>query len=243
MTRTARAVFGALVVALAVSTGWGGPVEASPGQPDVVIVGDSLTGGNVSYIAPELRAAGLNARVEGLSARRIAVSFEFQGYRDSGIERIRTLRASGVDPGLWVIQLGTNDLAAVKNCNCSNRVAFAGDLIDRLLAELPANRPIAWVTLMNRADYDITNTFNEALRRRGVINPYMRLIDWAKLSLQRPEWFEDAVHPDIDGVIAFTRMYIDEIGMLLAQPPGPTPLRPGIQQARRLGTPLSAPME
>ena len=33
----------------------------------MVIVGDSLTGGNASYIAPALRSAGLDARVEGLS--------------------------------------------------------------------------------------------------------------------------------------------------------------------------------
>jgi len=50
-------------------------------------------------------------------------------------------------------------------------VAFAGALIDRLLAELPADTPIAWVTVMNRDDFDVTNTFDEAPRpgiRRAV---------------------------------------------------------------------------
>ncbi|HUS44043.1 MAG TPA: GDSL-type esterase/lipase family protein [Ilumatobacteraceae bacterium] len=240
MSRTWRDTLGTLIAALsvgAIATS-SGPVEGRPGQPDVVIVGDSLTGGNASYIAPRLRSAGLDAQVEGLSARRIAVSFEFLGYRDSGIERIRRLRAAGVDPDLWVIQLGTNDLGAVKNCRCVDRVAFAVELIDRLLAELPPNRPVAWVTLMNRADYDVTNIFNEALRRRAVINPYMRLIDWAKISLQRPDWFIDAVHPNNVGMIRFTQMYIDDIRTLLADPPGPTPPRPGVQPALRLGTPL-----
>jgi lysophospholipase L1-like esterase len=234
MSRTARAVLGTLLT-LGLIAQSGGPVDGRPGQPDVVIVGDSLTGGNVSYIAPALRGAGLDARVEGLSARRIAVSFTFEGYRDSGIERIRTLRASGIDPDLWVIQLGTNDLGVIKNCSCSDPVAFAGDLIDRLLAELPANRPVAWVTVMNRADYHVTITFNEALRRRAVINPYMRLIDWAK---QRPDWFVDPVHPTIEGVVSFTKLYIDDIRVLLAEPPGPAPVQPGLQRAVRLGTPL-----
>lgn len=224
----------ALVVAAATS----GSAQGRPGQPDVVIVGDSLTGGNDSYIRPTLQAAGLDARVEGLSARRIAVSFQFQGYRDSGIERIRSLRAAGVDPELWVIQLGTNDLGAINNCGCPDPIAFAGELIDRLLAEIPPNRPVAWVTIMNRADYDVTNAFNEALRRRAVINPYMRLIDWAARSLQRPDWFIDPVHQSVDGVVQFTQMYIDEIRALLAEPPGPTPARPGVQRAVRLGTPL-----
>ncbi len=213
-------------------------MEGRPGQPEVVIVGDSLTGGNSSYITPALRSAGLDARVEGLSARRIAVSYNFLGYRDSGIERIRSLRAAGVDPELWVIQLGTNDLGVVKNCGCADAIAFAGALIDRLLAELPADTPVAWVTVMNRADFDVTNTFNEALRRRAVVNPYLRLIDWAALSLQRPDWFIDPVHQTIDGVVRFTQMYIDEIRALLADPPGPRPPLPGIQRAVRLGSPL-----
>jgi len=214
------------------------PVEGRPGQPEVVIVGDSLTGGNESYIVPTLRNAGLDARVEGLSARRIAVSINLRGYRDSGIERIRSLRTAGVDPDLWVIQLGTNDLGAVKNCGCADQVVFAGDLIDRLLAELPPDTPIAWVTLMNRADFDVTNAFNEALRRRAVINPHLRLIDWARISLQRPDWFVDPVHLTVDGVIRFTQMYVDEIRALLAAPPGPTPPLPGLQRAVRIGTRL-----
>ncbi len=215
-----------------------GPVAGRPGQPDVVVVGDSLTGGNDSYIAPTLRGAGLDARVEGLSARRIAVSFDFLGYRDSGIERVRSLRSAGVDPDLWVIQLGTNDLGVVKNCRCPDPIVFAGDLIDRLLAELPADRPVAWVTVMHRVDLDATNAFNEALRRRAVVNPYLRLIDWARLSLQRPDWFADPVHQTFDGLVRFTQMYVDEIRALLADPPGPAQAVPGIQRAVRVGTPL-----
>jgi lysophospholipase L1-like esterase len=204
----------------------------------VVIVGDSLTGGNSSYIVPTLRSAGLDARVEGLSSRRIAVSFNSLGYRDSGIERVRSLRAAGVEPELWVIQLGTNDLASVKNCGCADPVAFAGTLVKRLLDELPADTPVAWVTVMNRTDYEVTNTFNEALRRLAVLDPYMRLIDWGGLSLQRPDWFMDPVHQSFDGVVRFTQMYIDEIRALLASPPGPTAPQPGIQPAVRLGSPF-----
>ncbi|WP_394935474.1 hypothetical protein [uncultured Ilumatobacter sp.] len=54
--------------------------RAAPGQPDVVIVGDCLTGGNGDYIGTTLRNAGLNDRLEGLSSRRIALSFDFLGH-------------------------------------------------------------------------------------------------------------------------------------------------------------------
>jgi lysophospholipase L1-like esterase len=227
-----------VVLGLAGAVVMGGDVEGQPGQPDVVIVGDSLTSDNASSIGPALAEAGVEARLEGLGARQIAVSIEYYGYRDSGVERIRSLRAAGVDPALWVIQLGTNDLGAIATCQCPDRVAFAVGLIDQLLAEVPPNRPIAWVTVMNRADFDVTNAFNEALRRRAVRNPYMRLIDWSRLSLERPDWFIDAVHPNVDGAARFTQMLVDDISALLAAPPGPAPTQPGMQRATRLGTPL-----
>lgn len=215
--------------------GAGTSVEADAVRPQAVIVGDSLTGGNASYIVPTLRSAGLDVRVEGLSARRIAVSFHSGGYRDSGIARIRSLKAQGVVPALWVIELGTNDLAAVRNCGCSDPVTAARSLIDSLLAELGPDVPVAWVTVMHRGDYEVTNWFNEALRRRAATDPYFRLIDWGGLSMGRPEWFLDEVHQNQLGVQYFTQMYIDDITALLRDLPGPPARTVGLQRAQRLG--------
>jgi lysophospholipase L1-like esterase len=216
-----------------------GPAVGQPAQPDAVIVGDSLTGGNASYIRSALQSNGLaNVRVEGLSGRKIAETFRIRGVVDSGIARIRTLRAAGVQPRLWVIQLGTNDLHAVARCGCTDPVRFAGALIDELRAELGPDTPTAWVTVMNRADYGVTNSFNEALRRRAAVDPYFRLIDWAGLSLMQPSWFLDAVHKNMTGLVFFADMYVRDIGALLADLPGPVPARPGIQRAVRLGAPL-----
>jgi len=225
----------AVLVAVGALGGTGDRVDGSPGQPDAVIVGDSLTARNATYIAPTLRNAGLDVGLEALGARQIAVSFDWYGYRDSGIERIRTLRRSGVDPALWVIQLGTNDLRGIRNCGCADPVVFAGALIDRLLAELPPTTPVAWVTVLDRSDFGVSATFNEALRRRAATNHFLRLVDWASLSLERPDWYGDAVHPNAAGVVRFTKMYVDEIRALLAAPPGPPPQQPGLQRAVRLG--------
>lgn len=237
--------FGRLATALgAITLGVGAlslseaPANGQTAQPAAVIVGDSLTGGNASYIRSVLRANGLsNVRVEGLSGRKIAETFQFGGVVDSGIARIRTLKANGVRPQLWVIQLGTNDLYSIKRCGCPDPVVFAGALIDRLRAELGPNTPTAWVTVMNRADYAITNTFNEALRRRAAVDPYFRLIDWAGLSLMQPQWFADAVHQNAAGIGPFSYMYVRDISALLADLPGPPTPRPGIQPAMRRGAP------
>lgn len=209
--------------------------DAAPGQPDVVIVGDSLTGGNASYITPTLRNAGLDVRVEGLSARRIGVSFEFLGYRDSGVARVRSLKASGVDPELWIIQLGTNDLGVIKNCGCADPVAFAGDIIDELLDEIGPGVPIAWVTVHNRSELDVSRWFNTAIGIRAARDPYVALIRWSELVAGRSELFLDHVHQNVAGVKIFTQMYINEITTLLANPLGPKPAGPGEVPAVRLG--------
>lgn len=238
MTRRTRRFACALAVTVGLigAAPSGGLVKGQALQPDAVIVGDSLTGGNATYIRSFLQANGLpGVRVEGLSARRIAVSFEFQGFRDSGIERIRSLKAQGVDPQLWVVQLGTNDLLSVARCQCPDPVAFAGALIDRLRAEIGPATPTAWVTVMNRDDYDVTNTFNEALRRRAAADRYFRLIDWAGLSLMQPEWFADSVHPNVAGLRPFSEMYVRDISALLSNLPGPPPPRSGTQSAVRIG--------
>lgn len=233
-------VIATLVLAIGASSLSTNPASGQTPQPDAVIVGDSLTGGNATYIRSTLRANGLsNVRVEGLSGRKIAESFRFGGVVDSGIARIRSLRSAGVRPQLWVIELGTNDLYSITRCGCPDPVAFAGALIDRLRAEIGPDTPTAWVTVMNRADYGITNTFNEALRRRAAADPYFRLIDWAGLSLMEPSWFLDAVHQSAAGLVPFSDMYVREISALLADPPGPRPARPGVQTAVRIGSPLS----
>lgn len=208
---------------------------AAPGQADVVIVGDSLTGGNANFIGTKLRNAGLDVRVEGLSARRIAVSFDFLGRRDSGVERVRSLKGAGVSPALWVIQLGTNDLGVINNCGCPDPVAFAGTIIDQLLDEIGSGVPIAWVTVANRSQWDASRWFNTAIGIRAARDPYIALIRWHDLSASRPDWFVDHVHQNFTGVEVFTQMYIDRISALLADPLGPRPLGPGLAAATRLG--------
>jgi lysophospholipase L1-like esterase len=209
--------------------------SAAPGQPDVVIVGDCLTGGNGNYIGATLRNAGLDVRVEGLSSRRIAVSFDFLGHRDSGVERVRSLKAAGVSPALWVIQLGTNDLGAIDDCGCPDPVAYAGSIIDQLLDEIGSDVPIAWVTVANRNQWDASRWFNAAITIRAARDPHIALIRWNELSASRPDWFVDHVHQNSTGVRVFTQMYIDRISALLATPLGPRPPGPGLAAAMRLG--------
>ena len=187
--------------------------------PDAIIVGDSLTGGNQSYIRSQLQQSGLSAvRVEGLSGRRIGVSFDFKGRRDSGIARVRMLRAAGVDSDLWVIQLGTNDLGAIENCRCPSRVGFALSMIQDLVDEIGRDASIAWVTVHDRERPAVADDFNTAVYLAALAHPRMTMIQWKRLAVQRPDWFLDDVHPNIAGLRAFTEMYVADIGHLIERP-------------------------
>jgi hypothetical protein len=94
VTRWARRLSGGteLVLGLTGIARSSGSASGQTSQPDAVIVGDSLTGSNATYIRSALAENGLpDVQVEGMSGRRIAVSVELRGSRDSGIERIRSL--------------------------------------------------------------------------------------------------------------------------------------------------------
>lgn len=201
--------------ALAASIGTGPqPVEST--QPDVVIVGDSLTSGNLDLIRARLEHGGLmSVRYEALSGRRIAVGVNIGGYRPSGVEAVEALQAQGVAPKLWVIELGANDIGSIRNCDCEEPVAFAGDLIDRVVTAIGPGEEIAWVTLLDRSDLVTSGIFNRALTGRAAVDPDMVLIDWYPLGLGRPELFLDHVHHSLAGVDVFAEMYLDEIGRLL----------------------------
>lgn len=203
--------------------------------PAAVIVGDSLTGGNDSFIRAKLRTAGLDSvRVEGLSARRISVSFDFRGRRDSGIDRIRTLRSAGVDPDLWVIQLGTNDLGAVENCRCADRVAFAQSLIEQLVDEVGSDAAIAWVTVHDRDRPAVADDFNTAIFLAALDHPRMTMIQWKRRAADHPDWFLDDVHPNGRGLEELTTMYIDRIGRLLTNPFDRDAPQFGLHRAQRV---------
>lgn len=238
---TVAVAFAITLTSLALDASRGRSPTLGAAGPSAVIVGDSLTGGNADFITSQLRSAGLGSvRVEGLSARRIAHTFEFRGLRDSGIDRIRALRSSGVETDLWVIQLGTNDLVAIERCECPNRVVFAAALIRSLVDEIGRDDSIAWVTVHDQIRPELAADFNTAIFLASFSHPRMTMIQWQRRAADRPDWFLDNVHPNVAGLRAFTEMYIDEIGSLLARPFNRDEPQTGLFRAERVA-PRAAP--
>lgn len=199
----------------------GAPQRASgePASVPLAIVGDSVIAGNLGYILPVLDARGVPARaVDALSSRKTSIAW-FVGRRliTSGIDAVRALQAQGVDPALWVIELGANDSYDISTCRCPDPVAFAGQRIDALRAELGAEARVLWVNVRTSSPGALA--YNEALARRA--GPHFVVADWKAHSAGQVGWFVDAVHPTARGAREFAAFLA---GSILAMPPSPEPL-------------------
>jgi len=124
-----------------------------------------------------------------------------------------------------------NDLASVENCERPDPVAFAGALVDQLLAEIGPDVAVAWGTIVDRNDPLPASWFNQAISLRADRNPFLALIDWHELAADRPDRFLGNVHPNMAGLRAFTQMFIDDITLFLADPPNPEVSGRGLAQA------------
>lgn len=115
------------------------PPEPLPAT--VAVVGDSLTVSAKDEIETALSARGLTVlAVDGLESRRLAHG---GSALPPGVDAVDGIRAD-VEPGLWVIALGTNDVASDESLD-----RFRADL-QAVLASIPDGAPIVWVDLWIR---------------------------------------------------------------------------------------------
>lgn len=224
---------GSVVVSQA---GSAGPADGRPAPLDVVIVGDSITRMHTPYLRSAVAARGVrNVEFEAQNGRRTAATYVASGetaqYIRSGVSVVRELRTQGIDPRLWIVQLGANDVQANLGCGC-DLVASADRSIGRLLDAVGPTARVAWVTTSYGAVAWQANAFNEALRRRAAVDPRMTLVDWHAATVMHPDWFIDGLHPNATGAVALGRLYADTVIELLYTPPPPPPRHP---PAERLG--------
>lgn len=217
-SRVLCAVLTAVAVLAPIGASPRGPVSADAPAP-VAIIGDSIIAGNLGYLLPALDARGVPRRVvDALSSRKTSLAW-FDGRRvvTSGIDAVRALRAKGAAPQLWVIELGTNDSFDISNCRCPDQVAFAGQRIDALRAELGPDARVLWVNVRTSSSGALA--YNEALARR--VGPHFVVADWKSHSAGQTNWFVDAVHPSARGARELASFLA---GAILAMPPSPAPL-------------------
>ena len=167
----------------------------------VAMVGDSITEASVLDLTATLSDAGVeDVRIDGKSGRRIAVGTGNAFSPVSGILTVYGLLAEGVDPSVWVIALGTNDVG-----NYANGDQY-GALIDRITALLPAEKQLVWVNTFREQYLDDTVLFNTLLAERMKSRGNAVVADWFRVASAPDQTvlLSDRLHPNDNGRTAFS---------------------------------------
>ena len=217
----------ALAAAFVAATCWFASASGPPAQAASpvtwAIVGDSIIGGNVTYVQSVLATSNLPPWIiDGRSGRKMVAQVVTPRWTaSSGLDAIRSIRSSGHNPARWVIELGTNDAGAVTTCSCPDPVAYADGLIRRLVDEIGPGRQIMWVTVRGTSSGVIA--INDALRARAAASPSTFIVaDWNGYTVGRDSWFVDGVHPTATGAIELGRFLVAEVRALPPVPGTPT---------------------
>jgi lysophospholipase L1-like esterase len=142
----------------------------------VTLVGDSLNVGVEPYLEEELR--GWDVHTDDVVGRPTT----------TGLERLSSESAS---LGRYVvISLGTND--------SESSVGAFGAAVGDVMGLAGKGRCVVWATI--HRDGDAYEPFNDALRTAASRNPNLRLVDWAAMIRQHPDWLgPDGVHATEEG--------------------------------------------
>jgi lysophospholipase L1-like esterase len=155
----------------------------------VAMVGDSITVGATPALEQAFGSLGLDVvAIDAQEGRRIA---ESAGDLRSGIDAVGTVAASQV-PDLWVIALGTNDIAHYDPAGYSS-------VVSQLLAALPdTSAPVVWVDVYNGAAVDATRELNTALNDVLRGRPDSVVAPWSAVAGEAGIVY-DEVHPTEEG--------------------------------------------
>ncbi len=174
-----------------------GAPSPSAGAPAITIdflavVGDSITVGAEEELAASLAELGLDdVDIDAESGRRMV---EGDGI-SSGLDGVAAVLATGDEPDLWVIALGTNDVANYQT------EEYAG-AIEQLLAALPAGAPLVWVDCYLDRYQTESAAFDDVLRFALAARGNATVVDWASLASEDGV-LTDGVHPSGFGRQAF----------------------------------------
>jgi len=162
----------------------------------VAMVGDSITVGSQAALEEGFGTLGLDdAEIDAESGRRMIAGVRV----GSGLEAVDEITAAGT-PDLWVIALGTNDVANYLPTEYA-------DVINALLADIPADAPVVWVDTYLEEYQDLSSQFNDVLRRVLAQRGNATVVDWASIAAEDGV-LTDGVHPSGFGVQEFTRRVV-----------------------------------
>jgi lysophospholipase L1-like esterase len=192
-------------------------VDEEPAAPlieptSVVIVGDSITRGATDAIRFTLAANGFtDIVIDGETSRRIE-SGNGRGTPLSGTRTVYGLIAEGATPDVWVVALGTNDVAKYKSDDEYREII-------RIVADmLPESAPLVWVDVYRDDFADESARFNQLLRDELSDRPDTVVVPWSQTAIEFTDTLlRDGIHPTKDGNAEFAALVAGGIAELTAQ--------------------------
>ena len=163
------------------------------------MVGDSITKASSKILTEVLGNQGFtDINIEAEVSRRIAVG-DGKAEPLSGVKTLFTMISDGIQPDVWGIAMGTNDVGKYKTTD-----EYAA-LIDQMLAMPDAKVPILWVDVYNPNQLAGTKMFNEVLRERASARANTTVLSWFDLASDPKEKIlrTDHIHPNEKGTLVF----------------------------------------
>ncbi len=184
-------------------------VEPTIERPSTVaVVGDSLTKSAEDEIVRSLVRRGLHVlAVDGLESRRMSRG---GSSLPPGTDAVGTI-ASTVEPGVWVIALGTNDVASDESLD-----DFRAEMRE-VLDLIPADDPVIWVDLWIAGREEVVARANRMIRveleRR---DSGSAVVDWYSHGTEAGIITEDGVHLTQSGQDLFADSIATSVDVLFA---------------------------
>lgn len=172
--------------------------ESIGDDPLVAMVGDSLTVGSSGHLEALAAELEIDLVINAEVGRRMTVS----GTVDSGVSAVEDILAEFGEPDLWVVALGTNDIAQYDTVDAYTQQ------IDALLAVIPEDAPIVWIDVYVVAYPEQSATINDALRQRLSDRPETRMSSWSDIA-DGDGVLSDGIHPSDEGRVEFVAL-VDE---------------------------------
>jgi lysophospholipase L1-like esterase len=174
-----------------------------PRPTSVAVIGDSLTLSAHHHIAELLETTGIDVvTIDGVESRRMSRGSSEIPPATDAIEAL----LEGTEPELWIIALGTNDVASFTG------VEVFRENMAELLDLVPEDAPVIWVDLWIRDLDDQVRSANRVIRSElrqrtgmGVV------IDWHKLAAEPGIIIRDGVHLTEAGQELFAASMVEAI--------------------------------
>lgn len=152
----------------------------------VVMVGDSITVASSEELEVALTDLGLEVLlIDAQVGRRMTVGE--RGRLTPGVDVVEYV-AGALEPELWIVALGTNDIGQYPD---PDDIAAQ---VDAILDRIPEGAPVVWVDTWIRDRPDQARAVNDAIRSAVDRRPATLVVDWASSATADGVLAGDGVH-------------------------------------------------